>query len=155
MPMRVMPILVVAVLGASILGVHAADEVKKPRTRFWFRPKKAAEVVVVGTLAVMDKNKDGSVDSGEFYEHVKTYSFRRLDATGDGKVSKAEWLAVETGPEAEALFGRWDKNGDCNLTLKEFKDTPKAKATLGNLFKTLDVDGNGTLSAKELEVEDD
>lgn len=155
MRMGMMQILVVTALGASILGLHAADEMKKPRKRFWFRQKKDAEVIVVNTLAFVDQDDDGVVTEVEFFEHVKTYSFRRLDANNDNNVSKAEWLAVETGPQAEELFTRWDKNGDGNLTLKEFKDTPKAKATLCNLFKTLDVDRDGKLSADELDVEED
>jgi len=146
---------VVVAVGASILALNAAGEGKQPRKRFWFRPKKNAEVVVVNTLTFMDQNKDGVVNEVEFYEHVKTHSFRRLDANNDDKVSKAEWLAVEKGPQAEELFTRWDKNRDGNLTLKEFKDTPKAKTTLCNLFRTLDVDGDGKLSADELDVEED
>ena len=62
-------VLVVSIVGASVLALHAAEE-QKPRKRFWLRPKKDAEVVVVSTLAFMDQNKDGVVNSGEFYEHV-------------------------------------------------------------------------------------
>ena len=154
MRMRAMQVLMVAALGASVLGLHAGEQEKKPRKRFWFRQKKDAEVIVVNTLAFVDQDSDGVVTEVEFFQHVKTHSFRRLDANADNKVSKGEWLAVETGPEAEELFGRWDKNGDGNLTLKEFKDTPNAKVTLCDLFRTLDVDGDRKLTADELDVED-
>lgn len=155
MRMPLIGILIVAVVGLAVTGPLAAGEERKPRRRFWFRPKRDAEVIVVNTLAFVDQDNDGVVTEVEFFQHVKTHSFRHLDADSDDKVSKAEWLAVETGPEAEELFSRWDKNGDGNLTLKEFKDTPKAKTTLSNLFKTLDADDDGKLSAEELDVEED
>jgi len=153
MRMRLTRMLTAAVVGVTVTSALTAEQERKTGKRFWFRPKKEAEVIVVNTLAFMDRDKNGVVDGSEFYEHVKTYSFRRLDVDGNGEVSKAEWLAVETGPEGEKLFGRWDKNGDGKLTLGEFKDTPEAKTTIGNLFKTLDVDGDGKLSAGELEAE--
>jgi Ca2+-binding EF-hand superfamily protein len=142
-------------VGLAGLVPSVSAEEHKARKRFWFRPKKDAEVVVVNTLAFVDQNDDGEVTEVEFFQHVKTHSFRRLDADEDGKVSKAEWLAVEAGPDAEALFDRWDKNGDGGLTLKEFKDTPRAKTTVLNLFKTLDTDGDGTLSAAEFDIKEE
>jgi Ca2+-binding EF-hand superfamily protein len=137
-------------IGLLSLSASAGDGPK--RKRFWFRPKKDAAVIVVRTLAFMDQDKDGAVSSAEFYQHVKTYAFKSLDANKDGQISKLEWQAVETGPEAEALFQRWDRNGDGHLTLKEFRNTPKAQETIVNLFKTLDVDGDGELRASELNV---
>ena len=155
MRMRVMQMLIAVAVGAAITPLHAPGGEESPRKRFWFRPKKDAEVIVVNTVALVDQNEDGVLTDVEFFQHVKTHSFRRLDADGDGKISRAEWLAVETGPESEALFSRWDKSGDGNLTLQEFKDTPKAKTTLCNLFRTLDVDGDGTLTTEELDIEEE
>lgn len=145
---RVMAILIVFFSFAQAVDSQG----KKSHERFWFQSKKDAEVIVIRTLEFMDVNKDGVVTAEEFYEHVKTYSFKQLDANDDGKVSRDEWLAVEDGPEAEKLFMRWDKNGDGLLTLKEFKNTPKAKVTIYNLFGTLDVNGDGRLEASELEI---
>lgn len=134
------------------LGASAQDGPK--RKRFWFRPKKEAEVIALRTLAFLDQDDNGVVTSAEFFLHVKTYSFKRLDANQDGNVSRAEWLAVETGPEGLALFQRWDKNGDAMLTLEEFTTTPEAEDTITNLFRTLDVDGNGKLEASELDIKE-
>ena len=145
-----------AVVGLSVffffLGGLVAAQEKKPKGRFWFQPKKDAEVIVIRTLEFMDVNDDGIVTAEEFYNHVKTYSFKQLDADGDGRISRIEWLAVEEGAEAEELFQQWDKNRDGSLTLKEFKDTPMARVTLYNLFKTLDANSDGRLEASELEV---
>lgn len=138
-----------------LLSLSISAQEGQKRKRFWFGPKKDAEVAAVRTLAFVDQDSDGVVTSAEFYQHVKTYSFRRLDANQDGNVSRVEWLAVETGPEAEALFQRWDKSGDGLLTLKEFRKTPKAEETIVNLFSTLDTDGDGKLEASELNLEED
>jgi len=138
-----------------LLSLCASAQDGAKRKRFWFRPKKDAEVIAVRTLAFVDQDNDGVVTSAEFYQHVKTYSFKRLDANQDGNVSRMEWLAVETGPEAEGLFQRWDKNGDGLMTLKEFKKTPKAEETIVNLFRTLDVNGDGKLEGSELDIEEE
>lgn len=54
--------------------------------------------------------------------------FKKMDANGDGKVSKEEFMAKQKDKEkAEASFKAKDKDGDGCLTGDEFKAVGKKK----------------------------
>ena len=67
------------------------------------------------------------------------------DTDGDGKVSKAEFLAAAKSGKGdpEKRFARIDRNGDGML------DKSEIDAMLTRRFKRVDVNGDGVLSADE------
>ena len=61
-------------------------------------------------------------------------SFDALDGNSDGKVTLDEFKANFTpaarngrAPDHERLFGRWDADGDGELTAEEFENRPRRR----------------------------
>ena len=125
------------------------------KQRYKVRPPKDADLVIVDTFALIDANDDGTITHMEFYDHIKIFSFRRLDADGDGKISRKEWNAVETGKEGAEIFARRDTNSDGALSLREFKGTKRSKNVIENLFKTLDTNADNALALDEFDAKDE
>jgi EF hand len=49
--------------------------------------------------AMMDRNRDGRISSGEFYRHnANKGRFAELDADGDGELNAEEQKAANVGP---------------------------------------------------------
>ena len=117
--------------------------------RFQFKHPNA-DIVVVNTFTLVDRNKDGKVTGDEFYDHVKSFSFTRLDTDKDKAVSREEWDAVEDGPGSEAYFSTLDRNADGRITFKEFRSDPDDVTVIANLFRTLDTNGDGVLELSEV-----
>ncbi len=122
-------------------------------------------------FADLDKDKNGSIDPAELRAPMDERDdirskrmIKRLDANGDGKVTKDEFVA---GPKAR--FGERDLNSDGKLSDDERHGRRggmwgwgkggerRKEQTLDNViasadakFKELDTDGNGSLDAAEL-----
>jgi Ca2+-binding EF-hand superfamily protein len=90
-------------------------------------------------------------------------AFKRLDANGDAKITRKEYLA----PFEErftAAFGKLDGNQDSNLSMEEFLAAKAAQrekllakgsgeeeinARFSKQYSTMDKDGNGSVSGEE------
>ena len=118
-------------------------------SRHKVRPAKDADMVIANTFELADLDKDGRITMLEFIDHVKIFSFNRLDANLDQVISVEEWIAVESGPEGQALFARWDQNLDGRLTLEEFKQAPRGRESIVHIFRTLDLNEDGVLTLTE------
>jgi Ca2+-binding EF-hand superfamily protein len=85
--------------------------------------------------------------------------FKRLDANGDGKIEESEVPAARRGL-IDRLGKKADQNGDGALDREEFTAAAKelrARPAKGQkpeqLFKNLDADGNGKVTAEEVPQE--
>jgi Ca2+-binding EF-hand superfamily protein len=138
-----------------LLGISAAvPEVNAETNKPAKKSKKDTTATIVETFELIDVDADGTIIADEFFVYVKEVSFQQLDANGDGSISLTEWQVEEAGPVGQELFERMDKNTDQKLTVAEFKNTPRMKEVLHNLFKTLDRNGDHKLHKKELIDED-
>lgn len=86
--------------------------------------------------------------SGEGHQTRVMKMFERLDANGDGAVEKSEVRAA-----AANRFAAADANGDGRLTRDELVASGhrKAEKRADKMLKRLDADGDGAISAAELE----
>ena len=104
-------------------------------------------------FAALDANKDGTIVSAEIPARPgKTPAdaaamFKTIDANGDGKVSKEEYLVPSTRvrPAAtpDAQIARFDGNKDGKVSLAEFKAGPLAN------FDAADGNKDGIVSVEE------
>jgi hypothetical protein len=106
-----------------------------------------------------DANRDGRHSKKEYIEdgfyltkQSRQGIFRASDSNGDGFVTEAEYVINRMiTDEAKEIFHKLDANRDGKLAAKEivasgkFKDEKLAL----EVFKTLDVDGNGSLVIPE------
>lgn len=91
-------------------------------------------------FAITDRNSDGFIDRGEFYERmVEQYFF--ADADRDGRLVPAELAGVP----AEVFKGA-DRDGDGALSLPEFTEAREAD------FGKADANRDGLLSRAEAEA---
>jgi Ca2+-binding EF-hand superfamily protein len=104
-----------------------------------------------GLVKHLDSADKGYVTQDEFVAAAKT-RFAKLDRNGDGKLTPDELGPAHRGKEPSAKhaefagrrFDKLDTNHDGVVTLNEYTAAAVAK------FKTLDVAGNGRVSADEI-----
>jgi Ca2+-binding EF-hand superfamily protein len=106
-------------------------------------------------LLAADGDRDAHVSASELESFVvrevrrqATFRFRRLDRNGDGKVALTEVPTM-----AKARFRRFDANQDGSFTAAELAKVLLAQATARcqTVLARLDHDGDGTLSAADVE----
>jgi hypothetical protein len=91
-------------------------------------------------FAITDRNSDGFVDRGEFYDRM-VEQFFFADANRDGRLVPAELPGVPP-----AVFKGADRDGDGILSLTEFTEARGAD------FDRADADKDGLLSRVEAEA---
>lgn len=91
-------------------------------------------------FAITDRNSDGFVDRGEFYERM-VEQFFFADADRDGRLVPAELTGLPPG-----VFQGADRNGDGALGLTEFTEAR------GVDFGQADTNSDGLLSRAEAEA---
>jgi hypothetical protein len=106
-------------------------------------------------LLAADADRDARVSASELENFVVGavqrqvgVRFRRLDRNGDGKVAPKEVPTM-----APERFRRFDANGDGSFTAPELAKVllEQASARCGSVLARLDHDGDGTLSAADVE----
>lgn len=95
----------------------------------------------------IDADKDGKVTQDELKAHHDAKK-AEADTDGDGKLSKAEFLA-KAEKRAEHKFSRMDKDGDGFISEDEKGKRHHGK---GDYFGKLDADGDGGITKEELEA---
>ncbi|MGB0922404.1 MAG: EF-hand domain-containing protein [Alphaproteobacteria bacterium] len=95
----------------------------------------------------IDADSDGKITQDEVKAH---HAARRAaaDKDGDGKLSKAEFLA-KAQKKAERKFARMDKNDDGFISSDEKRKRHHGKH---DYFAKLDKDGDGALTKAEIEA---
>lgn len=103
----------------------------------------------VRRYAEIDGDRDGRIARREYMAFGRRL-FARLDRNGDAKLTLSEVRGsrARTAPSAKrrqagGLFGQIDKNGDGTISLGELQAARRI------VFRRLDTDKNGTISAAE------
>lgn len=104
-----------------------------------------AQPVGQGTPVEQETAATAASVSLSTYEARHARKLLAADTDGDGKVSRAEFLAAGKGGKADPAkrFVKLDANGDGTL------DKAEIDAMLSRRFKHLDTNGDGLLSADE------
>lgn len=78
------------------------------------------------------------------FEQRREARIMAADSDGDGRISRAEFLAARGGKgDPAARFAKMDANGD------GFLDRSEIDAFFARRFRRMDRDGNGVLTAQE------
>ena len=146
-----------AVPAMALAQATRAAEEDKPVTRMSISSK------LDGDYADLDGNKDGKVTPEEItarlhksaeaqlaeYKKEREAAFTKLDANGDGSVSKAEFDEKAPMPkikdiDTKPFLDRFDKNKDGAISKDEFR-----APTMAN-FDKMDLNKDGTVSVAEM-----
>ena len=100
-------------------------------------------------FAKLDTNRDNSGSCDEFCAYMKQEVYARVDADGDGKVTLAEWQAVNSKVD-KARFDKADRDRDGAITRIEADAAFDREGSLTKLFAKIDADGDGSLSRQEV-----
>ena len=133
---------------ASAALVYSADE--KPRRPQEGRAKRADPARIISQH---DKNNDGVLDKDECPPQLRE-RFARIDADGDGKLSKAELEKVSGGLANLRRRPATDSPKPATDTPKPAESAPDKPATDESqdaVFRLLDANKDGKLSKEELE----
>jgi len=97
---------------------------------------------------LIDKDDDGMLTLEEHSARSPEFWFVRTDSNDDGRLSLSEYSAGNAGlvrtNRVQRVFATLDRNGDGNLNLDEFTNTPQEA-----VFGKLDADADGKLSLQE------
>lgn len=134
----------------------AQQEQAKPVTKAELSAKLGAD------FASLDLNKDGKASRDEVVKRIerdtatqltvlgqrREAAFKKIDANGDGSISKAEFdtatpLPTTTAADPVPAMTRFDTNKDGSITKAEYE-----APTLAN-FTQIDTNKDGTLSVAE------
>jgi Ca2+-binding EF-hand superfamily protein len=103
------------------------------------------------TFKDVDGNRDGKITSDEMYVFIQHKAFTQIDADGSWIITHKEWDKSEPKDHPRVIqFSDLDTNMDGRITAIEFAGSLSKRQVLDNLFRTLDRDGNGLLTEKEL-----
>lgn len=104
------------------------------------------------TFATLDDNGDRVVTEAEFASHISENAFLTLDRNKNGRISRQEWHARETGQTADRMFETFDSNNDDAIEATEFEAKPGSakRREIDALFRTLDKNHDGGLEWNEI-----
>ena len=101
--------------------------------------------------SVCDTDQDGRLSRSEVEVLLVDTIHKNEDANRDGKVTAAEWQAVNPNDDA-SLFSARDLNGDGAVTLEEARSHARTNGTFDKVIADLDGDGDGYVSGPDLEA---
>ena len=108
MRMKSIKLGMVAAVGAAVsLASACAEDVVTPEQHAKYQKK---------LFALIDSDDDGKVTEKEFAIIVLWDEFRRYDADGDSKVSKAEFMQSAVD---KSLYGELDRDGKGHITFED------------------------------------
>lgn len=98
-----------------------------------------------------DMNGDGMLSLGEAHQFELRRVFDLIDYDQSGVVSLQE--AKDIAPEfTRSKFNDFDRNGDGQVTFKEYYPVQKAKGYVKQRFEASDTDHNGLVTLKEADA---
>jgi len=90
------------------------------------------------SFQAMDVNHDGKVSHEEFSNAVKMSAFQKLDTDKSQFISLDEWLRKDTTPESRQHFESLDVNKDGKISRAEFLALPNKETNIDEQFAELD-----------------
>jgi Ca2+-binding EF-hand superfamily protein len=101
-----------------------------------------------------DTNHDGKVTAQEFTNLALTMTFNAYDKNGNGRLTKAEYMAiVKNNPDGATAVREWklmDPKGRGYITVEDLKKNPVAIARVKKRFRELDKKGKGYITMSDL-----
>ncbi len=99
----------------------------------------------------LDANGDGKVTRAEFSAGYADRLFGIYNRQPDGAITKAEWDAVEraNSNQAEGAFRALDRDHDGKLTRDELSRGPRRDAVVNRVFDRIDKNHDGVLTLEE------
>ncbi|MCX7827151.1 MAG: EF-hand domain-containing protein [Verrucomicrobiae bacterium] len=90
------------------------------------------------SFRAMDANHDGKVSREEFSNAAKTSAFHQLDADQSQFITLDEWMKHAETPDARKHFESLDANKDGKLSKAEFLALPNKETDIDEQFAQLD-----------------
>ncbi|MBI5055993.1 MAG: EF-hand domain-containing protein [Nitrospirae bacterium] len=100
----------------------------------------------------MDKNQDGVIERGEFYEDIKKDTFNKTDTNKDEAISPEEWNTMEGIENKQEVFRSVDKNADKRISFPEFSNYADKYSNIIEAFMVMDKNKDGALAPDEVSV---
>lgn len=119
-------------------GVISADEAQ-------------ADEAVASSFEEIDTNRDQNINPAELraaYTRVADVDFDKLDFNGDGVLTERE--ALQSPPSLHEAFGRVDADGDGNVSKAEYR-AARLNLLGETEFAAFDTDGDGVIDKQEAE----
>lgn len=153
--MRLKTQVTVAILAATSLA-FAVPASAQGSSRHAATPRAQAVRAAQFAISKLDANGDGKVTKDEIAA-ARAANAAALDQNGDGKIDASELVAREMAKaedRAKALIARLDADKDGVLSAAELMTRPTARtpARFGTIFDRIDTNGDGAVSAAEFDA---
>lgn len=114
-------------------------------------PAQSSTSEIESRFRKLDADGDGKVTRAEFNAGFADQLFAIYNRQKDGVITKAEWEAVERANESrtESSFRALDRNHDGRLTRGELTSGPRRDAVVKRLFDRIDTNHDGILTLAE------
>ncbi|MDP8218261.1 MAG: hypothetical protein P9M03_06005, partial [Candidatus Theseobacter exili] len=71
----------------------------------------------------MDANGDGKIVKVEYIDGMKRTTFEKLDKNSDKEITWDEWTQMDNSPDAQKNFQSMDLDNDQKVTYSEFSNS--------------------------------